>query len=181
LTTEARNEARKHQSNTKFQTYGGYIQYGVTDNLDIGLHGNSSINPSIGIHAKYRPAKKLATMVGFDYIMNEMVLAPFGTLMTGTDISKNVTVYGGVKAFQWSNMIIKETPRDSANTFGTILFAGVHIFRKEGWKNQSILSSLPTGLYIEVAYPVNVDSKCVAIVLGLDGFLGLSFPRLQWP
>ncbi len=180
LTTQARDSALHHYSHTKFQTYGGYIQYGMTNKLDVGLHGNSSINSSIGINLKYRPFDYFATFVGFDYIMNEMLLAPFGTIMTGTDITRNFSVYGGIKAFNWSNMIVQESPQQKKDIFGTILFAGAHIFRKEGWKDQKILSSFPTGLYVELAYPVNVDNRCLIIVLGLDGFLGLSFPRLQW-
>lgn len=179
ITNEARDTAAYYKTNTKFQTYGGYIQYGITDQFDVGLHGNSSINSSIGVNLKYRPAKNLSTMVGFDYIMNEMMLSPFGVLMSGADITKNFSVYGGVKAFNWSNMIIQESPQVKENKFGTVLYAGVHIFRKEAWKNQ-VMSSLPTGLYIELGYPVNIDSKSITMCLGLDGFLGLSFPRLQW-
>jgi hypothetical protein len=180
LNSDARNDAIITGSDDKFRTYGGYIQYGITDQFDVGLQGNSSVNSSIGVNLKYRPAKYLTTMVGFDYIMNEMMLAPFGVLMTGAELSKNFSVYGGVKAFQWSNMIIEQLPQQQKeNTFGTVIYAGLHIFRKEGWKNQ-VMSSLPTGLYIELGYPVNVDSKCITICLGLDGFLGLSFPNLQW-
>jgi hypothetical protein len=179
LTSHARDSAIQTGSDDKFRTYGGYVQYGITDRVDVGLHGNSSVNSSIGVNLKYRAAKNLTTMVGFDYIMNELMLAPFGILMTGADISKNFSVYGGVKAFQWSNMIIQQYPQQKENTIGTVLYAGIHIFTKEGWKNQ-IMSSLPTGLYVELGYPVNVDSKCITICFGLDGFLGLSFPRLQW-
>ncbi|MEO0077113.1 MAG: hypothetical protein ABIK19_05555, partial [candidate division WOR-3 bacterium] len=65
--------------------------------------------------------------------------------------------------------------------FGTILFTGLHIFRKEGWKDQRVASFLPLGLYVELGYPVNVDdAKCITICLGLDGFLGFSFPSIRW-
>ncbi|MCX7784866.1 MAG: hypothetical protein N2201_01350 [candidate division WOR-3 bacterium] len=180
LTTQARDTALYYDSHTKFQTYGGYIQYGVTNNLDVGLHGNSSINSSIGINLKYRPIEYVATLVGFDYIMNEMLLAPFGTLMTGQNITRNFSMYGGIKVFHWSNMIVQESPQHKKDVLGTVLFIGMHIFRKEGWKDQKLLTSFPTGLYVELSYPVNVDNKCLTIVLGLDGFLGLSFPRIQW-
>jgi len=178
VTTEARDTAAYYKTNTKFQTYGGYIQYGITDKLDVGLHGNSSINSSIGLDMKYRPTKYLAALVGFDYEMNEMLLAPFGSLMTGKEIGQYFSVYGGVKAFHWSDMKVQE---DSLrNVFGTVLFTGIHIFRKQGWGDNRLMSSMPTGLYVELGYPVSVDSKCITITLGLDGFLGLSFPRLQW-
>ncbi len=180
LTTQARDTALKYYMHTKFQTYGGYIQYGMANNLDVGLHGNSSINSSIGINLKFRPFEYLATLIGFDYIMNEMLLAPFGAIMTGTDITKYFSMYGGLKAFNWSNMILQESPQQKKDVFGTIIFLGAHLFRKEGWKDQKILSSFPTGLYFELAYPVNIDNQCLTIVLGLDGFFGLSFPRIQW-
>jgi hypothetical protein len=181
FTTVARDSAIVTGSDEKFRTYGGFIQYGITDQFDVGLHGNSSNNPSIGLNLKYRPNKYLATLVGFDYIMNELMLAPFGTLMSGADITKNFALYGGIKVFNWSNMKLQQSPLLKENTFGTVLFTGLHIYRKEGWKNQMASSVLPTGLYVELGYPVNIDSKAITITLGLDGFLGLSFPRLQWP
>lgn len=181
LTSDAKDEAVATGADDKFKTYGGYIQYGITDEFDVGLHGNSSINSSIGVNLKYHPVKYLTTLVGFDYIMNEMMLAPFGVLMSGVELSRNFSIYGGVKAFNWSKMIIKQIPQEKQDVFGTILFTGLHIFRKEGWKDQRVASFLPLGLYVELGYPVNVDdAKCITICLGLDGFLGLSFPSIRW-
>lgn len=180
ITSEARDTAMYYGKDEKFRTYGGYIQYGITDKLDVGLHGNSSVNSSIGLNVKYRPTKYLATLVGFDYEMNEMLLAPFGVLMSGQEMSKYFSMYGGVKVFHWSDMKVQNVAPDKKNVFGSVLFAGMHIYRKEGWGDNRLMSSMPTGLYIELGYPVSVDSKCITITLGLDGFLGLSFPRLQW-
>jgi hypothetical protein len=180
LSSNARDSAMSTGSDDKFRAYGGFIEYGITDQFDVGLHGNSSNNPSIGLNLKYRPTQYLATQVGFDYIMNELMLAPFGTLMGGTDITKNFALYGGVKVFNWSNMELQQYPLKKENTFGTVLFTGLHIYRKDGWKNKTVASVMPTGLYVELGYPVNIDSKAITITLGLDGFLGLSFPRLQW-
>jgi len=174
----ARNHAILTGSDDKFRTYGGYIQYGITDKFDVGLQGNSSVNSSIGVNFKYRAVKNLTTMVGFDYIMDEMMLAPFGILMTGSDLGKNVSLYGGIKVFHWSHMKM-DAISSPKNITGTMLYTGVHIFQKGGWKDQR-LSSLPNGLYLELGYPVSVDSKCITICLGLDGFLGLSFPSLSW-
>jgi hypothetical protein len=179
LTSQARNHADSFGLDDKFRTYGGYIQYGITDKVDVGLHGNSSVNSSIGVDFKYRAVPNLTSMVGFDYIMDEMMLAPFGILMTGSELGKNVSLYGGLKVFQWSNLKMQENPVIKANKTGAIIYSGIHIFQKGGWKDSRI-SSLPTGLYIELGYPINVDSKCITICFGLDGFLGLSFPRLQW-
>jgi hypothetical protein len=179
LTSQARNDAIATGSDDKFRTYGGYIQYGITDKFDVGLQGNSSVNSSIGVNLKYRAVKNLTTMVGFDYIMDEMMLAPFGILMTGSELGKNVSLYGGLKVFQWSNLRMQEIPVIKANKTGAIVYTGIHIFQKGGWRD-SRLSSFPNGLYVELGYPINVDSKCITICLGLDGFLGLSFPRLQW-
>ncbi len=179
LTSQAKNDAILTGSDDKFRTYGGYIQYGITDKFDVGLQGNSSVNSSIGVNLKYRAVKNLTTMVGFDYIMDEMMLAPFGVLMTGVELGKNVSLYGGMKVFHWSNLRMQEFPLIKENKTGTMLYTGVHIFQKGGWKDQR-LSSLPNGLYLELGYPVNIDSKCITICLGLDGFLGLSFPSLQW-
>jgi hypothetical protein len=180
INTSARDNAIQTGANEKFRTYGGYIQYGITDKLDVGLHGNSSVNSSIGLDVKYRPTQYLATLIGFDYEMNELLLAPFGVLMGGKEVSKYFSVYGGVKAFNWTDMKVQEISPDKKNIFGTILFAGMHIYRKQGWGDNSLLSNMPTGLYVELGYPATVDSKCITITLGLDGFLGLSFPRLQW-
>jgi len=180
LTSSARDSAIINGSDDKFSTYGGYIQYGITDDLDVGLHGNSSINSSIGVDVKYNPARYLTTIVGFDYIMNEMMLAPFGTVMTGAELSKNFSIYGGLKVFHWSNMIIERYPQHKENKMGTILYTGLHLFRKDGWKDQRVASFLPLGLYVEIGYPVNVDNQCITLTLGLDGFLGLSFPSLRW-
>jgi hypothetical protein len=180
LTTPARDSAILTGADEKFRTYGGYIQYGITDKLDVGLQGNSSINSSIGFNVKYRPTQYLATLVGLDYEMNELLLAPFGVLMGGKELSKYFSVYGGVKAFNWSKMKVQTNPESKKNVFGTVLFAGMHIYRKQGWGDNSIMSSMPTGLYVELGYPVSVDSKCITITLGLDGFLGLSLPGLQW-
>ncbi len=179
LTSEARNDAIQTNSDEKFRTYGGYIQYGITDKIDIGLHGNSSVNSSIGLNLKYHAVKNLTTLVGFDYIMDQMMLAPFGVLMGGEELGKNISLYGGLKVFQWSNLRMQERPLIEENKTGAVIFTGIHIFQKSGWKD-SRLSSLPTGLYVELGYPMNIDSKCITICLGLDGFLGLSFPRLQW-
>lgn len=177
LTAQSRDTAVRYDADNKYKTYGGYIQYGITDRLDVGLHGNSSVNSSIGINLKYRAVDNLTTLIGFDYIMKEMMLAPFGTLIGGTGIGKNFSVYGGVKAFNWSNMYIRQD--STTNVFGMVLFAGLHIFRKDGWKDKRVASFLPLGLYLELSYPVNIDTKAITITLGLDGFLGLSFPRLQ--
>ncbi|MBS4015154.1 MAG: hypothetical protein KGZ86_01775 [Candidatus Latescibacteria bacterium] len=177
LTGAAREEAVADGTHYKYRTYGGYIQYGITDQIDVGLHGNYSDNSSIGLNVKYQAVDNLTALVGFDYILDQMMLAPFGTLIGGVEIGKNFSVYGGGKLFNWPNMLGRI---DTLKEFGTVIFTGLHIYRKEGWKDQRAASFLPMGLYVELGYPVNIDSKAITITLGLDGFLGLSFPRLQW-
>jgi hypothetical protein len=179
LNAQARDTALLYDADSKYRTYGGYIQYGITDRLDVGLHGNSSVNSSIGLNVKYRAADNLTALVGFDYIMDQLMLAPFGVLLGGVELGKNFSVYGGAKVFQWSNMYM-QLDKPSENIFGTFLFSGVHIYSKAGWKNQTLASFLPSGLYVELGYPVNIDSKAITITLGLDGFLGLSFPSISW-
>ncbi len=169
LTTSARDNAIRNNGDEKYRTYGSYIQYGITDQLDVGLHGNSSVNASIGVNIKYRAVD----------IMSELMLSPFGTLIGGVDLSKNFSVYGGVKAFNWSNMYLNQQTRK--NVFGSTVFAGLHIYRKDGWNDRRVASFLPLGLYLELGYPmIKSESQVITLTLGLDGFLGLSFPRLQW-
>lgn len=179
LSSSARDSAVNIDADAKYKTYGGYIQYGINDNLDVGLHGNSSVNSSIGVNLKYRVVDNLTALVGFDYIMKEMMLAPFGAIIGGVNISNNFSVYGGVKTFQWSKLYLTQSLKK--DMFGTVIFSGIHIYRKDGWKDRRVASFLPLGLYLELGYPViKNESQVITMTIGLDGFLGLSFPRLQW-
>jgi hypothetical protein len=185
----ARNNAINRKEHTKFQTVGGHLQFGVTDNLDVGIHGNTSINSSIGLHLKFSTSGGpgtgsynrlgLATIVGFDYVFNELLLAPFGVLMLGKKTKDFLSFYGGVKAFYWPNMTLQETPRDTANVFGFVPFLGVKVYKPNGWEKGKIYSSLPTGIYFELAYPASIESKGLVIVLGLEGILGVSLRSLS--
>lgn len=178
LQSQARDSAIYYNADSKYRTYGGYIQYGISKNFDVGLHGNSSVNSSVGLNLKYQATNNWAVILGCDYVINELMLSPFGTMIGGYELSRNFSIYGGAKVFRWPNMYLQtNTKRD---ILAAQLFSGVHIYSKSGWKNQRLASFLPGGLYVELGHPLNVDKQVLTITLGLDGFLGISFPRLIW-
>ncbi|MEO0092700.1 MAG: hypothetical protein ABIK67_00370 [candidate division WOR-3 bacterium] len=185
----ARDTAIRYKSHTKFQTVGGYLQFGVTENLDVGIQGNTSNNSSIGLHLKFstiggpnKPSYNqfgLATLIGFDYVFNELQLAPFGVLMLGKRLRDFLSVYSGIKTFYWPNMIWQEIPKEQRNVTGFLPFIGLKVYNPYGWEKGKIYSSLPTGLYFEFAYPANIESKGLIIILGVEGILGVSLRSLQ--
>uniref|UniRef100_A0A7C6AAR4 Uncharacterized protein n=1 Tax=candidate division WOR-3 bacterium TaxID=2052148 RepID=A0A7C6AAR4_UNCW3 len=184
----ARDSAIAHKSHAKFQTVGGYLQFGIAENMDVGIHGNTSNNSSIGLHLKFStiggPNKLsynqfgLATLLGFDYVFNELLLAPFGVLMVGQKTTNFLNLYAGLKGFHWPNMIIQENPKEIKNVFGLVPFLGMKVYKPQGWEKGKIYSSLPTGIYFELAYPANIESKGMVIVIGVEGILGVSLRNL---
>ncbi|MEO0132440.1 MAG: hypothetical protein ABIK73_05890 [candidate division WOR-3 bacterium] len=175
LTTEARNDALQVDGDRKYKVYGGSIRYGISKDLDFIVWGNYSVNSSIGIGLKYRFAKHLASSLGLDYILDRMVLAPSGTIVTGIPLSKNFSFYSGFKGFYWQEFYINNGRQE--NHFDVVLLSGIHIFRHGGFRDLRFLSFLPLGIYLELGYPVNLNEKAFTISLGLDGFLGFSLPR----
>lgn len=184
-----RDSAIAHEAHTKFQTAGGHLQLGVSKNFDVGIHGNTSNNSSIGLHLKFStiggPNKAsysqfgIATLVGFDYVFNELQLAPFGVLMIGKKAMGFLNLYGGLRGFYWSKMIMQENPEKKENVFGLVPFLGLKIYKPNGWEKGKIYSSIPTGIYFEIAYPANIESKGLVIVLGVEGILGVSLRSLE--
>jgi hypothetical protein len=184
-----RDSAIARKEHTKFQTAGGHLQLGISDYFDVGIHGNTSNNSSIGLHLKYStiggpnlPSKKqfgLATIIGFDYVFNELQLAPFGVLMLGKKATEYLNFYGGLRGFYWSNMIIQENPEKKDNIMGLVPFLGLKVYKPNGWEKGKIYSSIPTGIYFELAYPANIETKSLVIVLGIEGILGVSLRSLE--
>lgn len=189
FSTMARDSAIEHRAHTKFQTVGGHIQLGTTENMDVGIHGNTSNNSSIGLHLKFStiggPSKLsynrfgVAGIVGFDYVFNELQLAPFGVLMFGKKTTNFLNLYAGLKEFYWPNMIMQENPQMRKNVLGTLPFLGLKVYKPNGWERGKIYSSLPTGIYFELAYPANIEANGLIIVIGLDGILGVSLRSLE--
>lgn len=184
----ARNDALSKKEHTKFQTVGGHLQFGASDNFDVGIQGNQSKNSSIGLHVKFSTIDGpdtsintgfgLATLLGFDYVFNELQLAPFGVLMFGKKSLDFLSFYSGLRTFYWPNMIMQENPEQKENIFGLVPFLGVKVYKPNGWEKGKIYSSLPTGIYFELAYPVNIEARGLVIVLGLEGILGVSLRSL---
>ena len=184
-----RDSAIARKEHTKFQTAGGHLQLGISDYFDVGIHGNTSNNSSIGLHIKYStiggpnlPSNKqfgFATLIGFDYVFNELQLAPFGVLMIGKKATEFLNFYGGLRGFYWSNMIIQENPERKDNVLGLVPFLGLKVYKPNGWEKGKIYSSIPTGIYFELAYPANIETKSLVIVLGIEGILGVSLRSLQ--
>ncbi|MCS7258834.1 MAG: hypothetical protein NZ601_05690 [candidate division WOR-3 bacterium] len=176
LTTYARDEAIRNAGDRKYKVYGGAIRYGINKNFDFSINGNYSINSSIGIGLKYRIEKHFATICGIDYILNEMVLSPSGAVIATLPLNKNFSLYGGLKAFYWQNFYVNQT--DRRDHFDLVLSGGLHIFRKEGFRDIRVLSFLPLGVYLELGYPINLGENALTVSLGLDGFLGFSLPKI---
>lgn len=189
FSNSARDSAVAKKEHTKFQTVGGHLQLGVSNYFDVGIHGNQSNNSSIGLHLKYStiggPATStynhfgLAGLFGFDYVFNELQLAPFGVMMIGKKVANFLNLYGGLRGFHWPNMIIRQNPETRENIFGLVPFLGMKVYKPNGWEKGKIYSSLPTGIYFELAYPANIESKGIVIIIGVEGILGVSLRNLQ--
>jgi hypothetical protein len=185
----ARDSAIAKKGHIKFQTVGGHLQLGISDYFDVGIHGNQSNNSSIGLHLKYSTIGApntstnsyfgLSGIFGFDYVFNELQLAPFGILMFGKKATNFLNLYGGFRGFYWPKMVVQENPEKKDNIWGTVPFLGLKVYKPNGWQKGKIYSSMPTGIYFELAYPANVESKGLVIVIGVEGILGVSLRNLQ--
>ncbi len=189
FSNSARDSSIENRGHIKFQTKGGHLQLGISNYFDVGIHGNQSNNSSIGLHLKYSAIGApntitnrnfgLSGIFGFDYVFNELQLAPFGVLMLGKKVANFLNLYGGFRGFYWPKMIIQENPGKKDNVWGAVPFLGMKVYKPNGWEKGKIYSSMPTGIYFELAYPANIESKELVIVIGIEGILGVSLRNLQ--
>lgn len=170
---------------------GGFFQMGATDNFDLGLFIGTA---GIGAQGKLRftpgsTSKKkksarresrsrsrrrrrksystpfhAAAIVSATYNIWKGGLVPKGDLVASVRFGEYFSIYGGGQIFYAPKLYDNEV---SAKYVNRQLFAGFNVQRSENISQQ--LAWIPTSLYIEFGYPLDLEKKTAMFGIGIGG------------
>lgn len=167
---------------------GGFFQIGATDNFDIGLffgtagigaQGKLRLTPgSTGSTKKPRRTRSLprrrrkttvtpfhaAAIVSATYNIWKGGLVPKGDLVASIRFSEFFSLYGGGQIFYAPKLYDTDV---TARYVNRQLFGGFAVQRSEDISKQ--LEWIPTALYIEFGYPLDLEKRTAMFGIGIGG------------
>jgi hypothetical protein len=170
---------------------GGFFQIGATDNFDVGLFlGTAGIGAqgkfrfTPGSTGKSRTSRKTrssrtssrrrrtsyatpfnaAAIVSATYNIWRGGIVPKGDLVASIRFGEYFSLYGGGQIFYAPKMYDTEVTEKYVNRQ---LFAGFNVQRGEDIAPQ--LQWIPTSLYIEFGYPLDLEKKTAMFGIGIGG------------
>ncbi len=168
---------------------GGFFQMGATDRFDVGLFLGTA---GIGAQAKLRltpgstgksrkvsrrPTRSarrtrktttnpfhVAAIVSATYNLWKGGLVPKGDLVASMRFNEYFSIYGGGQIFYAPKMYDIDVTEKYVNRQ---FFGGFNIQRSEDISEQ--LQWIPTSLYIEFGYPLDIEKKTAMFGIGIGG------------
>lgn len=168
---------------------GGFFQIGATDNFDVGLmfsgagigaQGKLRLTPGFSSSRRrssdrryisrrgsrsrrsYNPFN-VAGMFTVNYDLWHGGLIPRGDLIASIRFSEYFSIYGGGQIFYVPNL--PDTMLSSKSN--RQIFAGLNVRRSEKVTPQ--MEWIPTSLYVEFAYPLDLEKKTFMFGIGIGG------------
>ncbi len=167
---------------------GGFFQIGATDNFDLGLflgtagigaQGKLRLTPGSTLKrqkgrtssrsgrrrkkSSYNPFN-VAAILSVTYNIWKGGLVPKGDLVASMRFGEFLSIYGGGQIFYAPKMYDTDVTQKYVNRQ---LFGGFNVQRSETVAQE--LSWIPTSLYIEFGYPLDLEKKAFMFGFGIGG------------
>lgn len=169
---------------------GGFFQMGATDNFDVGLFfgtagigaqgklrltpGSSTKSRRTGTSSRSRPSRRVrkttmnpfqvAAIASVTYNIWKGGLVPKGDLVASVRFGQYFSLYGGGQIFYAQKLYDNDV---TAKYVNKQLFAGFNVQRSEDISRQ--LEWIPTSLYIEFGYPLDLEKRTAMFGIGIGG------------